>query len=553
MKSLRSRIGSIAIVALLLMGCATLGAQTKGTLTVQCNVTGSQVYLDGRLVGNATPNFTFSCPLRAYTLKVSHAGYQDFTTTFTMTAAGVLIQANLIPVGQAAPAPAPTPTPAPAPTSGKFTLSVNCNVPNAGVLVNGAMVGKVPYSAQYPAGRYTIIVRWGGYQDYTETVNLTGNYTVNAVLQSSQPVTPPPPAQYPYSINANVPGATVAINGTVVGRTPYSGQLTAGSYTITVTAPGYGNFSQSVVVNGPGQVNAVLQPNQPAQYPYSINANVPGATVAINGTVVGRTPYSGQLTAGSYTITVTAPGYGNFSQSVVVNGPGQVNAVLSPLQASLSVNANVPGADVYINGSPVGKVPLTLQLNPGNYTVVVKAMGYGDYSQNVQVQPQGYGSGTQVNAVLSPLQASLSVNANVPGADVYLNGSPVGKVPLTLQLNPGNYTVVVKAMGYGDYSQNVQLQYQGQGTQVNAVLMAALSGWQVSIPDSIVNRDAKGGHWSQIMIYVDGQLQRSNSGQVGPGRHVIRIVCGGIASEVVVDIQPGRTYVFEPFFGITVK
>ena len=465
----------IAIMALGLVGCMTLSAQTKGLLTVQCNVSGSQVYLDNQLVGNATPTFKFNCPLKSYTLKVSHKGYQDFTTSFTMTAAGVFIQANLVPIGQPAPAPTPAPPPAPS-TSGKYTLSVTCNVAGAGILVNGAMVGKAPYSAQYPAGTYTVVVRWGGYNDFSQTVTLNGNYTVNAVLTPTQP------------------------------------------------AP-------------------------PAQYPFTVNANVAGANVAINGSIVGRAPYTAQLQAGSYTITVSLPGYGDWSQSVIVNGPGQVNAVLSPMQAPLSVNANVQGADVYVNGNRIGRTPMTVQLAPGTYTVTVRATGYGDFNQTVQLQPMGQ---AQVNAVLTALQAPLSVNANVQGADVYVNGSPVGRTPITVQLAPGTYAVTVRAQGYGDFNQTVQLQPMGQA-QVNAVLVPVMSGWQINIPDNVVNRDMKGGHWSQIMIYLDGQLQKGSSGQVSPGRHVLRITSGGVAAEVVFEVQPGRTYVFEPFFGITVK
>jgi hypothetical protein len=468
----------IAAMAFGLMGCMTLAAQGKGTLTVQSNVSGAQVYLDGRLVGNATPTFSMNIPVRTYTLKVSKAGYQDFTTTVSLTSSGAFIQANLVAIG-AAPAPAPTPAPAPAPApavGGKYTLAVNCNVAGAGILINGAMVGKAPYSAQYPAGTYTVVVRWGGYNDFTQTVTLNGNYTVNAVLTPTQPAPPP-------------------------------------------------------------------------QYSFTVNANVAGANVAINGSIVGRAPYSAQLQAGSYTITVSYPGYSDWSQSVVVNGPGQVNAVLSPMQAPLSVNANVQGADVYINGNRVGRTPTTVQLAPGTYTVTVRAVGYGDFNQTVQLQPMGQ---AQVNAVLTALQAPLSVNANVQGADVYVNGSPVGRTPVTVQLAPGTYTVTVRAQGYGDFNQTVQLQPMGQA-QVNAILTPVMSGWQVSIPDSIVNRDMKGGHWSQIMIYVDGQLQKGSSGQVGPGRHVLRVTSGGVAAEVVFDVQPGRTYVFEPFFGITVK
>jgi len=157
---------------------------------------------------------------------------------------------------------------------------------------------------------------------------------------------------------------------------------------------------------------------------------------------------------------------------------------------------------------------------------------------------------TQVNANLQPNQVGLSVTANVQGAEVFLNGSRVGNVPLSLNVIPGSYNVTVKASGFGDYNQSVVV---NGPTQVNAVLMGIMSSWQINVPDNMVNKDMKGGHWSQIQVYLDGNLQRGPSGQVGAGRHVIRVTSGGMAVELVFDAQAGRSYTFEPFMGITVK
>lgn len=472
MKARRILTVALALV-LVFMGCATLSAQSKGTLTVQCNVSGSQVYLDGRLVGNATPTFSFSLPVRSYSLKVTHAGYQDFNTTINVTTAGVMIQANLIPVGQAAPAPAPAPAPSTGMIGGKYTLTVTCNVPQAGVLVNGAMVGKVPYTGQYVPGTYKVTVRWAGYKDFEQTVQLNSNITVNAILGQA----PPPP---------------------------------------------------------------------PAQYPLTVNANVPHAAVFINGNQVGTTPYTAQLTAGTYAVTVRVPGYNDFNQSVMVNGPSQVNATLMPQQASLTVNANVQGAEVFLNGSPAGRTPLTLQVVPGSYTVTVRAPGYNDFSQNVVVNGP-----IQVNAMLQGTSWQLTVDSSpVRGAQVLINGSAVGQTPYQSVLPAGVYSLVVRAPGFADFN----YQFSMNGPQnINAQLSPMAASWQISLPDNIVNKDMKGGHWSQIMIYLDGVLQKGSSGQILPGRHVIRITSGGVASETVFDVQAGRTYVFEPFFGITVK
>ena len=117
-------------------------------------------------------------------------------------------------------------------------------------------------------------------------------------------------------------------------------------------------------------------------------------------------------------------------------------------------------------------------------------------------------------------------------------------------LPPGGYSVVVRAPGYNDYVASVTL--NGPQT-VMAALQPAAAGWQILLPEAYTNKDLKGGHWSHIQVYVDGQLQKSPSGQVVAGRHVIRLVSGGLAVETIVEFQAGRTYSFEPTLGLTVK
>ena len=369
------------------------------------------------------------------------------------------------------------------------------------------------------------------------------------------------------TVQCNVVGAQVSINGKLAGYTTpnFSQLLAAGVYKIKVSKAGYPDFNTTVTMAGQAvTITAVLgapavapppvvvPPPQILQYSISVNANVQGADVIINGNPAGKTPFSAQVPQGSYTVTVRAPGYLDFSQNVVVNGPVQVNANLQPLQATLSVTANVQGAEVVINGNPAGRTPFSAQLPQGSYTVTVRAPGYRDYSQNVLVSGP-----VQVNAILQTNVAAVTITSNVQGADVVINeGLPLaqrGKTPLTVNLPLGNppYTIKVSAPGYQDFFQTLAVTGP---VSVNATLQPLAASFQVAVPEAYVNKDLKGGHWSQIMIYVDGVLQRgATGGQLLPGRHVIRVTSGGMAVETVVEAQAGRTYVLEPFMGLSVK
>jgi hypothetical protein len=378
----------------------------------------------------------------------------------------------------------------------KFPLTITCNEMNADVYINDKLYTQTAPNlvVDLPIGVYAIKVMKPGFYDFhgSVTVRVRAN-VINAILQPLPPP-PPPPAPVP------VPGLKTSKGGTI------------------------------------------------PLFPLNISSNVPGAQVFINGRSVGQTPLSQNVLGGNYDIRVTAPGYADFQQRMNVRSPTQINAILQGMSSQFSVSSNVNGADVIINGNPAGKTPFSAQLPMGSYSVQVRARGYFDFQQNVVV-----GNGpSQVNAVLQPLGYQVSVNANVQGAAVIVNGQSVGQTPFATSLAPGNYSLIVRAPGYIDY----QLQLSVNGPQaINATLQGATASWQFRIPEGFLNRERERDKDQRrnMQLWVDGVPENDFTGQMTAGRHVLRFVSGGLAVETQVDVQAGRSYVFEPFLGINVK
>jgi len=183
-----------------------------------------------------------------------------------------------------------------------------------------------------------------------------------------------------------------------------------------------------------------------------VNTNPSGAYFTIGQSKYGPTPTTVPLINGQiYEITFTMTGY----QTKTIQykaGSGDINETLIPLTYSLSISANINGADVYINGQMYGKTPLNLTLNGGTYSVLIKMSGYKDWTTTVNL------TGNQsVNATLIPDTYTLSIGANVTGADVYINGQMYGKTPLNVTLSPGTYAILVKIKGYKDWATSVTL------------------------------------------------------------------------------------------------
>jgi serine/threonine protein kinase len=116
-----------------------------------------------------------------------------------------------------------------------------------------------------------------------------------------------------------------------------------------------------------------------------------GASVWLNGKVVGKTPYSGKkLKTDQYQLRVRLDGYEDFSRSVQVNQDQTttVNATLTALFGGLHIQSEPPGAEVFLNGQKVGTTPYLNQKTAAvKYDIVLHKEGYRDYATTVTLKP----------------------------------------------------------------------------------------------------------------------------------------------------------------------
>ena len=184
-------------------------------------------------------------------------------------------------------------------------------------------------------------------------------------------------------------------------------------------------------------------------YPIKVESTVQGAAVYINNQYVGATPLIVTLVPGGYTVRVSSPGYGDYTQTINVSGVMTIIAPLRQQQISynLSIVSNVNGAQVIVNGQASGQTPLTLAAQPGVYNIQVNASGYQPYSTQVQVNQD-----TTVNAQLQANFATLRIvmpggfynpDWNRARADsdigVWIDGRRVGRGDI--QVAAGNHTL----------------------------------------------------------------------------------------------------------------
>lgn len=158
-----------------------------------------------------------------------------------------------------------------------------------------------------------------------------------------------------------------------------------------------------------------------------------------------------------------------FMQSLIV---GSVSATgwaaawtcfqITQPQAHLRVLSEPPGALVSVNGIVMGATPLEITLAPGRYRVTLSRFGYEEWSQTVDLK-QSSEITLEAQLVQSPFfrlsgrTAQLRIVSEPDGADVSVNNAYAGKTPLTLEIAPGRYRVVVTKENYESWAQTIEL------------------------------------------------------------------------------------------------
>lgn len=374
-------------------------------------------------------------------------------------------------------------------------------------------------------------------------------------------------AQAKTSLNivCNEAGAQVILNGKLVGYTSpnFSFLVAPGKWTVLVKKTGFQDWLQTIDVKStpitltvtllkPGATlppPTTTPPPAPTSYSISVQSNVANAEVYINGILAGRTPFIGNVASGSYTVVVRAPGYADYTENVRVDGNKLVTANLAATTFQLSVNANVAGAQVLLNGAAAGTVPYAVALPAGTYTVVVRAPNHVDYTETVALSAP-----RAVNATLTPMLYPFSLKSLVPGAEIFLDGIKLGAAnaagEFLAQVKPGRYTLTVKAFGFFDFTTVIDI---GSAVTLPVALKPSMAEFEFSVAAASINPDLKGNPWSQLRVYIDGAAQKDFKGTVAPGKHTVTMISGAFKLETIIEFEAGKKYVLEPLLMLTVK
>ena len=203
------------------------------------------------------------------------------------------------------------------------------------------------------------------------------------------------------------PGAEIFVDRVElgsVGRAPRRVALPPGQHTILLRLADHREgqvpvtVAQGEIVSVPVTLPALVGTVRIESFP-------PGAAVRLEGpgTDLGRTPFETTLPVGEARLTVTLPGHAEQSRTVVVRDGETARlsvrlAVEAATVASLTVSGAPEGAEVLVEGRPLGQVPLTRAgLPPGSIALEVRSPGRDPWGTRVLLEA---GAATRVRVRL---------------------------------------------------------------------------------------------------------------------------------------------------------
>lgn len=349
------------------------------------------------------------------------------------------------------------------------------NAFGAQVWLDGQLQGQIPVILNADDGRHLVEVKKEGFHTFSQWVQTKEGttVTVNPALKAIEVA-----KKGSILIEADVPDAEVYIDGNRhADLTPtLINDIIEGPHVIEVRKEPAMPWKQTVnVTDGKTvKVSAQLKATMGGQGgSIRVLSNVDGARVFLDGTDLGPVPMDiKDVKAGEHVVEVKAPGYLPREERLTVSAGSaavlklDLQPIASKEVAKLKIVSPVPEAAVFVDGERVGTAPQDKEVPAGEHFVVVTKTGYKKFEQKIRVEA---GQSLTVTAELAAV-GSLRVLSTPAGAEVLMDGEPIGATPLNKEdVDVGEHVVTVRLPEHYEFEKQITIQ-GGQRTIVTSKL-----------------------------------------------------------------------------------
>jgi uncharacterized caspase-like protein len=317
----------------------------------------------------------------------------------------------------------------PDPTAQIAKLVVKSNPEGAKVYVDGVDIGDAPLTKEYEISknqRIKVRLELEGYEPREKTVELKPKRETKVDERLKKIKEPEKPKPATLKVITSPAGATVTLDGEVLGTTPLERKVEIPankSASLKLDLDGYETAERRVDLKVGREtkltVTLVRQPERPKSATLDVVTVPPGAEISIDGVVQGKSPlrFNRETTTPiSVSVRASLPGYEIAEQT----------ATLDPsVPASLSITLRKTGGT-----DPVG--PEVLRLTPRsiiNFSGTARNVQFSPYGSKVAVTGQDgvvslydAQSGTKISEIREPVNAFVRLSSDWKSLiHIYLN------------------------------------------------------------------------------------------------------------------------------------
>ncbi|SEA37104.1 PEGA domain-containing protein [Microbulbifer marinus] len=263
--------------------------------------------------------------------------------------------------------------------------------------------------------------------------------------------------------------------------------IPAGTKRITVVTDRYLPYTREIDIEGLDNTQRLQAKLRPAWANVRISSNPPGATVTVEGEVLGTTPLNAELIQGDRRVTLSLPEHKTVEIPVAVTAG--VDQTLTPVDLSaadglLHIVSTPEGASVTVDGEFRGHTPLELELSSGTeHQLRFFKDGYASVERTIGVDA---GVERDLNIDLNAVYGRVRITSSPANAQVYIDGRLAGTTGETFNLPARSHNILVRKSGYEDYETSVVPSSKLKQT-IRAVLLTAEEARWSNIPAEITN------------------------------------------------------------------
>ncbi len=299
-------------------------------------------------------------------------------------------------------------------------------------------------------GTYTVRAGRQGYRELVRTITVTDRTTNHFTFSLEK-------RPGIVSILSEPTGATVQVDGRVVGSTPLAGlELAAGPHRLRLTLDRYLDLEQEVAVEGLGRRQRFRLYLQPGWGEVRLDSEPSGALVLEGEEELGRTPLATRLMAGRHRLLLRRAGYEDGLLEVVVEaGESTVpeRVALVPVPARVEVSSSPGGAAVSVDAVFRGRTPVTVAVSSKQeHEFHLRLAGHRPVTVRKRFAPAA-DSALRIN--LEPEYGTIFVSSDPPDAELLVDGTVHGQATGRLRLTTVEHVLTVRASGYRSVTRKV--------------------------------------------------------------------------------------------------